>query len=100
MLFIPNAKTYALYSYILQITSRDMLHDHKVDLNKYLIITQEAGGYVWRVDGQVRTVTTVAPADVDGNALVPGMRYRLENRASRTWMSDCVGEYHLARVYR
>ena len=86
-------------SYILQITSRDMLDDRKASLNKFLIITQEAGGYVWRVDGQVRTVTTAAPADVDGNVLVLGERYRLENRASRTWMSDCVGEY-LARVCR
>ena len=61
--------------------------------NKYLTITQVDGisGYIWKVDGQFRTVTNDLPVDKDGNAISLDIKYRIENINGRSAFSDCVG---------
>ena len=74
-----------------------MLIDRDRKINKYLTIEQVASvtGYVWKVDGQFRTVTQEPPADVDGTALALGTRYAIVNRKGSTGLGDCVGESNL-----
>ena len=78
----------------LQVSSRDMLKDRNVDVFKYLTITQETGiaGFVWKVDGQFRTVTVYHPVDSDGNLLVLGTQYRIGNISGRAAYGNCVGK--------
>mmetsp|Transcript_598 Transcript_598/g.1176 ORF Transcript_598/g.1176 Transcript_598/m.1176 type:complete len:266 (+) Transcript_598:668-1465(+) len=70
-----------------------MLADQNKDLNKYLTIQQlpNISGYVWKVDGQFRTVTSELPMDSEGNSLVLGVQYAIENKSGRTFSGNCVG---------
>lgn len=81
-----------MYQNFTQISSRDSIQDQKVEVNKYLTVTQEPEGYVWKVDGDVRTITADPPSAVDGAALDLGVRYKIENKNNKSRMMDCVGE--------
>ena len=90
---IQIANRIPIHTFSIQISSKDILEDRKALVNKFLTITQVAGvtGYVWKVDGQFRTVTDTLPLDEEGNSLSEGVQYKIENFAGRTWMGNCVG---------
>ena len=66
---------------------------------KSLIIEQVGGNYLWKVDGQFRTVTTNPPVDTNGTALALHTRYALRQRHIKgtivglSELCNCVGEY-------
>ena len=83
------------YFFIIQISSRDRPNDHKTDFNKFLTVTQDqaTAGYVWRVDGDFRTVTASPPTDEKtGTPLQLGVRYMIENGKGKEWKGNCVGK--------
>lgn len=95
------------------ITSKDVFNNRKTDIYKILIVTHEAGiGYVWKVDGDFRTVTQEPPvalnyyASLEYGTEIPdypaggtynnigfqfqlGAKYRFKYTAY--WQMDCVG---------
>ena len=76
-----------------------MLVDRLAPINKYLIIEAASSvvpglaGYIWKVNDQIRTITAELPTDMNGNVLVAGDRYLIENRAARAVFGNCVGTY-------
>ena len=58
------------------------------------------GNYLWKVDGEFRTVTMNPPLDSNGTALVLNTRYALKQRPAKgsivglSELSNCVGKYH------
>ena len=74
-----------------------MLDDNKVWVNKFLTIEAASSvvpglvGYVWKVNDQIRTITAELPTDMNGNILLEGDKYLIENRSFRPVFSNCVG---------
>ena len=70
---------------------------------KYLTIAQLEGiaGYVWMVDGMLRTVTSSdqPPTDIHGNLLALDIKYRIENMNGVSESVNCVGEYQEGGTY-
>lgn len=78
------------------LTSRDQLRDRKVSWWKHLTVEDIGGGkFVWKVDGNVRTVTTSPPVGIDGTALTLGARHKIIHEQGSSWQVDCVGEYNM-----
>lgn len=79
------------------ITSRDQLSSRTSGISKFLTVeeigTTGTSLYVWKVDGNFRTVTQSPPVFEDGSNLSLGIRYRLMNVNGEPWKSDCVGEF-------
>ena len=70
-----------------------MLKDQRSGYNKYLTIEQHAdAGYVWKVDGQFRTVTFDIPMDSEGSDLELDKQYSIVNRDGKSFEGNCVGE--------
>ena len=82
----------------LQISSKDMIHTRNANVEKYLTFEQVVEGnvttgYVWKVDGMIRTVRSMLPIDINNlNELSLDTQYRIENRKVRASYSDCVGK--------
>lgn len=76
-----------------QISNKDVITTQKNDAFKYLTIEEVAGvaGFVWKVDGQIRTVTSDDPVDSEGVALALDTSYQILNRKMHTVTGDCVG---------
>lgn len=83
------------------ISSLDGLSNRKTGWNKHLTVELIGGKYVWKVDGQFRTVTTSSPIGRDrlGNEqpLVLGARYSIQHEQGTWWTKDCVGKYSYFR---
>ena len=78
------------------LTSRDQLRDRKVSWWKHLTVEDIGGGkFVWKVDGNIRTVTTSPPVGIDGTALTLGARHKIIHEQGSSWQVDCVGEYNM-----
>lgn len=76
------------------ISSRDCLQERKTGRQKHLVLKSVSGvGYVWYVDGHVRTVTSGRPTFGWGNnlQLKLNFRYRIGTTNGANWRSDCVG---------
>ena len=75
-----------------------MIHTRNANVEKYLTFEQVVEGnvttgYVWKVDGMIRTVTSMLPIDINNlNELSLDTQYRIENRKVRASYSDCVGK--------
>lgn len=75
------------------LTSRDTIQGRRTAWNKFLTITQSEGivGYIWKVDGQFRTITKEQPRFTDGTLLELGTRYRIPDPDGISFKQDCVG---------
>ena len=51
------------------------------------------GKFVWKVDGNFRTVTTSPPVGIDGTPLTLGARHKILHENGSSWQVDCMGEY-------
>ena len=77
-------------------SSKDQLSNRKKGWFKHLTFEFMSGvGYVWKVDGFVRTVTESHPEDSGGGQFELNKRYRILHRNGFTWQTDCVGELYI-----
>jgi len=76
------------------ISSRDMLQERKTGRQKHLKLRNVNGvGWVWEVDGEVRTITDTRPNfGWDSPIQVKsGFDYRIGTTNGANWRSDCIG---------
>ncbi|KAL7541246.1 hypothetical protein ACHAXR_012136 [Thalassiosira sp. AJA248-18] len=78
------------------ITSRDCLQERKTLRQKHLTITNVSGvGYVFYVDGYIRTVVSSRPrhgwGGGNGEYFKLNYKYRIGSTNGANWRSDCVG---------
>lgn len=87
-----------IHTIYIQISSSDMLFSRDL-ADKYLTIDNITGidGYIWRVDGEFRTITSDIPIDNNGNVTLLNTTYRIENKNGVSGLGNCVGEFVLIK---